>query len=167
MGYKIDYKGKTYCMWVKDGEAKLKRFNSDTGTYEDANLTMKEMVSVVNIALNQRIQNTASKLNLRNQIYDMPMESDITHLTNTKDWRDNADKFHKDAKLCYVDYFIGADDECDDDCSKIIYVLYFTTIPLKEQWGDDWSDAEGGTPYDTTFDENGNMSMHPIIKMKK
>lgn len=94
------------------------------------------------------------------------MYTDITHLTNTKDWRDNADKFNKDAKLCYVDYFIDADDECDDDSSKIIYVLYFTTIPLKDQWGDDWGDAEGGVPYDTTFDENGNMSMHPIIKMR-
>lgn len=74
-------------MWVKDGEAKLKRFNSDTGTYEDANLTMKEMVSVVNIALNQRIQNTASKLNLRNQIYDMPMEREYIrkHITITDD----------------------------------------------------------------------------------
>ena len=87
MGYKIDYKRKTYFLWVKDREAKLKRFNSDTSTYEDANLTMKEMVSVVNIALNQRIQNTASKLNSRIPIYDMPMKREYIrkHITITDD----------------------------------------------------------------------------------
>lgn len=94
------------------------------------------------------------------------MYTDITHLTNTKDWRDNADKFHKDARLCYVDYFIGTDDECDCDCPEIIYVLYFTTIPLNDQWGDDWDNAEGGMPDDFTFDDNGNKIEHEVFKVR-
>lgn len=72
-------------------------------------------------------------------------------------------------RLCYVDDF-------DNDWEPRILELYFTSLPLDKQWGDDWDDApyehNAGTPYTEDYSqpeikvENG-CGVYPKIKMKK
>lgn len=50
-------------------------------------------------------------------------------------------------KLCYVNDF--------DNYNENMLKLYFTPLPLDEQWGDDWDDApyehNAGTPYTQNY----------------
>lgn len=52
------------------------------------------------------------------------------------------------------------------------YYAYFTSLPLKDQWGDDWDDApyeyNAGEPYDSLYeetDENGHWKDYEIVKV--
>lgn len=75
----------------------------------------------------------------------------------------NISKESPESKLCYVDN-LGYED--DTEGNETLHIrLFFTEIPLSEQWGDDWDDApyehNAGEPYDY-FCSDGKLVKHTI-----
>ena len=71
-------------------------------------------------------------------------------------------------QLCYVEEGDKVRDE-DDEVTHYTYRLYFTSIPLSFQWGDDWDDApydlNAEPPYDHHY-FNDVLKEHDIITME-
>lgn len=71
-------------------------------------------------------------------------------------------KENPESKLCYIETF-GNDNE---DGETLHIRMFFTDIPLSEQWGDDWDDAPydcyAEIPYDDFHNKDGNMVEHTI-----
>ena len=82
-----------------------------------------------------------------------------------------ADYAAKGYALCYIERDNRFDVRDDDDYAKQMGVrLFFTSIDLENQWGDDWNDApydcNAGWPYDSCYKEkdfNGNWKEYDIL----
>jgi len=88
---------------------------------------------------------------------------------------------YRNYKLCMVEYYNYETDEDryidkgfftlndkEQECGQYLY-LYFTSLDLKKQWGDDWDDVpyefNAGHPYD--HDENQNEIEILVIMVPK
>ena len=84
------------------------------------------------------------------------MFKDITKEVFEKGWKMiTTDTIPDNAILCFVERVQGiwkSDENGKEIESNPILRLYFTTIPMNVQWGDDWDEYNAEIPYDFYFE---------------